>query len=459
MMQSIPGRPGAYFQSVEEDVLVVPVDITLKATTDEEYNDLLKKVKQWLLTKEPKTLSLDKEPGMYYEAIIEKTSYDELVRVGKAQVQFICPDGYKYSEERSQVIHDPENPGAANSVVENQGSMAVKPKYKVTFLSPSTYLAIATQNQFFMIGTPFDFEQAPIDTSPVVLFDDMGDLSKWSTTGLVDVDGGEVSSTFKTDGKLFFVTSYGTGSKWHGPGGRQDLPQPIQDFRVEVRFELRLSTIEEIGRIELYLIADDGSVLGKLAIKDVYAHSNDEIGEARIGDLDSGHMVLKGHGYREGSYNNDVTRLLLIREGTTIKAQIGEVTPNGEFANRMNGTFKDVGGLFQKKLAAVQIHAARMSGEDYPEQTFIHEIKIEELLPHATAEVPYIGKPGDVMDIDPNKSKILVNGSEWLANGRQAYSLKDITTDFFPLKTGLNSLIVGPADAARVEVYYRERWN
>ncbi|MFC0525773.1 phage tail domain-containing protein [Pontibacillus salicampi] len=458
--EEVPGMSGAHLTSTRIGERKVHIAFQVETNSIKDMDAKRHEIYRTFFTKKEFKIIRDLTPDKYIK-ILQEGEYDIdyiTCEDGEFELDLIMVDPFIYGEEQRQVIHDPDHPEDADSIIHLDSDEEVEPVYRVTFKEPTTFFSIATPKDLFMLGAPYSIDESQYDPSPLVLYDNMGDVTEWTENGLVPVDGGNASNYFKTDGSLFFVTSYGSGDGWHGPAARRDLPRALDNWVVDVSFKLFLESEEEIGRVELYLIAEDGSTLGKMAIKDVFANSNNAIGEIRLGGLENGIMLVKGNGYRPGSYNNNIMRFWMRKLGTQYKAQFGEITDRDEHVNRMNGKHEDNDKIFDKRLAAVQVHAAKASGHKFPAQTFILDLYVDELaVEEQENNIPYIANAGDELLIDCRNHSILFNGRDILPNGEEAISLRNMYTDFFSLHPGINSLGVLPKSAAKVETFYQPK--
>lgn len=77
----------------------VPVKIDHKGFSD------LQKIKEdlagWLVTKHPKPLEFTDDPNRFYLAVVNGTmDLDEFLYWGEGLIEFVCPDPFKYSDEK-----------------------------------------------------------------------------------------------------------------------------------------------------------------------------------------------------------------------------------------------------------------------------------------------------------------------------------------------------------------------
>ena len=455
----VPGVKGGYLQNSEVDTLVISQPIAFKIDDDEDNLRKMDELKQWLITDNVAPLEFPDEPGRIYYAVVQNT-IEDLQRIANSPlkegtIQFLCPEPYAFGVEQPRKFESSE------LTVINNGNEETFPTFEVTATSDLTYLQITNQDsEYMMIGKPMSIDDLVVDPSPIVKASAMGDINEWTTVGVLAPEGGVIDGTFGSDGDLFSPSNYGTTSTdpakpWHGPGLRLDLNNPIQDFLVEVSFSFRANSAEEVGREELYLIGTNETFIGKLAIKDIYTSTSDPVGEVRIGDLENGQMIVSGNGYMKRSYDQFYGKLWIKREGKTITGQIGEFV-KGELKNRMNPDkpFEDESGSFQTQLTAVQVHAGRYKGLTPITRNFIHQVTIRELVPVTNGYIPLIARTGDVITIDHQNSKYLINGEP----PNVATQNKDFGATYFPLKKGENKLYTFPVGAFDTRLTYRERY-
>lgn len=112
----IPGRPGSYLRKTKVKARTIPVTFVIKGVTD--MQKAKEEIADWLITDEPAPLIFPDEPDRTYYAVVDGDGIpDELFRFGKATINFICPDPYKYGVEHSYTFDDPTDPN--NNQIKN----------------------------------------------------------------------------------------------------------------------------------------------------------------------------------------------------------------------------------------------------------------------------------------------------------------------------------------------------
>lgn len=441
---TVPNKPGGYLRSTGVDPLPIAQPIGFKV--DNNAVNLSDELASWLITEQPAPLEFDDEPGRFYYALVQNTlsDFEKMAEWRQGTIQFLCLDPFAYGAQQTINFTDDA------ATLTNEGTAEADPVFTFTANQDLTYLQIANnEGEYNMIGRQQTVDEIIVDPSPNRFEDDMGSLDNWSSTGTVTPEGAVIAGTFASDGALVYAYNYGTGTGWHGPAQRANLPTPIQDYFIEATFALNSFNDGNVGRVELYLIGDDGSIIGKLAMKDILNTDTNNIGEIRIGDMTNGQMLVQGSGYRKGSYNDFYGKLTLRRDNDYFHAQIGEIV-DGQMVNRMNGKTRT--NDHQTPLAAVQIHIATHGTNNPVDQARIHHVRVSEIVDTAVNEVPVIIHSGDTVAFDHKESSIFINGEK-------ATMHKDFGGRYFSLKPGPNGLYVFPAGATTGSVKYEPRYR
>ncbi|NUJ19277.1 hypothetical protein FKN04_22350 [Bacillus glycinifermentans] len=100
---TIPGRPGSYLRKTNVKARTIPVTFVIKGVDD--MQKAKEEIADWLITDKPAPLVFPDEPDRTYYAVVDGDGIpDELFKFGKATINFVCPDPYKYGKESSIVI-------------------------------------------------------------------------------------------------------------------------------------------------------------------------------------------------------------------------------------------------------------------------------------------------------------------------------------------------------------------
>lgn len=100
----IPNKDGVLF--VYDDVVEdITINVTFSIAEKEEYQEKLRLVRKWLLSREDNILKLSDDPHYFYK--VKTTKIKSATRsgrkIGAIEVGFVC-EGYQYSDEGQQEI-------------------------------------------------------------------------------------------------------------------------------------------------------------------------------------------------------------------------------------------------------------------------------------------------------------------------------------------------------------------
>ncbi|MDA1477263.1 phage tail family protein [Bacillus sp. CLL-7-23] len=138
----IPGRQGAYLRRTKTKPRILAVNIVIKGVSD--LQKAKEEIADWLITDEPEALIFPDEPDRTYYGMIDgEGQLAELFKFGKATVNFICPDPYKYGLEHSFEIGNPPDPIGH---VQSAGSAPTYPIVECTFAEPADQYEIQLLN-------------------------------------------------------------------------------------------------------------------------------------------------------------------------------------------------------------------------------------------------------------------------------------------------------------------------
>jgi len=452
--EKIYGRAGVYDFGIEIGSRTIKVDIQLIADNPNDVMNKARDFSTWLFYTDLKPLIISDEPNKQYMArVINETEIDELSRVGQATLEFLVPDAYAESIEDKEFTYTPTTVDPIS--VTNGGNVETYPVIDLTMRAPSTSIAVLTDDKFVQVGANSLVEKADTAVNPIVLADDFTSYAGWATA--TNVDGGVITGTFSSNGYTIWQTNrdYGTGTQWHGASGIKSLSRPVTDFQVDVAVGLDSTSIEQIGRVEIYLLDSNNTQFGKIALKDMASDGEYPMFEARAGALSGGEYFVQSYGDKKGVFANFRDGVIRIgRQGTKWFAYIAKIDLNtGEHTSRIYKEFQDPTGLYAKQLAKVQIHAATYGERTPVYDAFIADLKVRELTVDAidnNSETAILYEEGDIVTIDNQRAIVL-------KNGEPIFSDLDPASDFFSLTKGVNGLIVTPP-VADVKVRFKERW-
>jgi predicted phage tail component-like protein len=441
----IPGRMGALLSKTKMKVKAYNIPVLIEANNTADLQKVKEDMADWLIHDGPKELIFDDEPDRVSFAVVDGNfNPEEIVGNGKGVITFLVPDSLKYGPERSGLLSN--NAG----YIDYNGTAEAKPRFEFDVLAPITHLDIVGDEGYMRIGQPYSVDQTPFEAETIILNDELTSLTGWGSA--TSVDEGVIAGTMAVQNGGFMAASYGSGSLWHGPSLKKSLSEQLQDFKVE--FFLQQDTHLDprtIGRVELYLLDINNSVIAKLAMVDPWAGVKSNLAEVRIGDQSKYHSMIKTSGETDIWWNTFKGVIRLERVGKRFFAYVANITSDGKHFRTWHTGFDDNASAYQARVAQVQVHVG-MYGT-HPTQTSIAKsVKVYKINQPGANEIPYIAKAGDTIEIDFKNSLILINGEE-------RKDLKDFGASFFSFKKGRNNLFVLPEDRVETQVTWREAFK
>lgn len=447
---TVPGKPGAYLEGIDIGHRAIEVPIGLVGKNIGNLQKLKEDLAAWLVTDEPKELIFDDEADRTYFAVVDDTfDPDELVRMGQGTIRFVCPDPYKYGPEKEAIF-----PSDVVSLPYN-GTAPGDPVFELEVLQPVTFALIQNQkNEYMLIGQPTDVTDTTYVKYERVFYSDCDSLSGWTTAAPGEIDG-NIAGEMETNGTRFQAKSYGTGSSssWHGPAIKTSLPEVLKDFRLTAFVSLYNKNIPaQVGRLEIYLLDENGNQVCKVAMKDVRQGQSLAWGEARAGTNDDGYFLINEYGDRPGVWNDFYGHLRIERIGNYWHAYFAMQDPDTKkHHTRRFAYWRDTDNKYTGNVAQVVVHHGQY-GSLQPIEGGIYSINVFKINPDQLNEVPYLAQPGDRITIDSRGE------GEILLNGEPIAKQKDFGGDFLKLYKGENILTVYPFGSFATKARYRERF-
>ncbi|MET3689816.1 putative phage tail component-like protein [Priestia megaterium] len=451
----IPGRPGEIHQNTEIGMRKWEIPIRIKEENAFSLNEAIRVISEWLYSDKPEQFILTKDPSIYYNAYLEgETDLEEIIRVGKGTINFIAPDPYGFNRVETVVplVNEYTN-------MKIDGTYKTFPYMKFTVKKNITYLSYMgpNDNDMVVLGRPVEVDtQTAAPKEELVLDDDMDSITgnSWAAGGTI-VDGGIVAGEMAATNGYFTYNSIGEGSQWHGPAVKKGLPEPLDHWKVYcwLTFDATKS-IDMIARAELYFMDVNGSVIGKMALKDMYRDAKNTMVEFRAGPLNGGQYLVQSTGAKPGVFNNFWGLLSIKQEDRFYECYITKIV-NGVHTTRLFKRWYDVKNLYHvPKLAQIQLHVAGTGTSKVPSPDRLNfnrlqVFKINKL--NAATQVPYIAKAGDVIEVDHYTKQILVNGEP-------RKDILDPISKLFAIE-GNTGVSIYPKDAVTAELSYKSRWQ
>jgi predicted phage tail component-like protein len=441
-LTTVPNRPGALLSGTDTDVRVIEVDVEVSGDSAEELRKHAEDFAAWLITDEAKELVFDDELDRVYNAVIEGTfSADEIVSHGYGTITFICPDPYKYSEEKAV-----EFANVGTFMV--NGSLESDPVIRCEIKADTTYVAVSDGERINLIGNPAKQEEIPYDPETPVLVSSANTLTGWTTSSTVSIEASDLTGVLKTDGNSYYTDDYGTSPNWHGPAMKKSLGTPLTNFRFDVGLSMVKTDIGQAGGIEVALLDASSVIVAKISLTKHYGGINTESVTVRAGTLANGHDVLTGADYPFDF--NGVVRVY--RSGNSWTAQVFYLKPDGNYLSPVTHTWLDTAGIASAPVAQVQARLIQRASFPVTDQK-ISDINVYKLNDPTAGQVPIIARAGDIIEFDHTNDEIRKNGEDFTKQ-------KAFIGDYFSLSPGQNTIVAEPSDAIQnTEVRWRDRWR
>lgn len=339
--QNIPGKYGELFLGTNYGARVFEIPVAFIANNVDDYERILANLTNALVdpdeTDGEYPLVFGSQPNVEYyghwtqlpaPSYISQGVYD-----GQATLEFTCSDPRGYLPQQTVPVTQ------ARQTLNVLGNAESAPIISVTAKQDLYHIGYidTLSGDYTAIGWNIDKDVYNADTGltlhdrePVAQDDPCADLSQWvtdpSVTGSVNIENGE------RDGKLAASThdslqvphatkdfhtgqdlidkngkkkvsvdtgktkrQYGNPKKhknWYGPlAVHTNVPNPTNDWRVRVRFHHEKNYFRSMGKIELYLLDDNGERRGKIMIKDL-SHGRMPVMSIQLGTHGHHHEML-----------------------------------------------------------------------------------------------------------------------------------------------------------------------
>ncbi|USK43719.1 distal tail protein Dit [Cytobacillus oceanisediminis] len=443
---TFPGMAGAYLESTDTEVRIIQQPITINAKDRLDERKLEEDLSDWLVTGQPAELIFDDEPDRVYYAVVDGSlDIEDIARFGKGTITFVCPDPYKYGEEK------PPETFQDVSAVSNLGTVETGPIFNLEVLHPVTFAMVQKGlDQYMMIGNPTEVTSEGVDPRRL-LFEETGTtLNSWSTA-LPEMEGGS-QGTIGYDGAGITAPSYGSGSGYHGPSVFKEVPL-TQHFEIELRGQLQTSDVKQTGRLGFFLFDDQMREIAYMGAIDNSVWLSKKSVEGRIGPFigDFKNYLISSRNY-QFEWDNFPVYMRLRRIGDTYEFYAARVLGNGKHMEPFMASWTVWEDKFRGPLKYVGIFIDKHGDSLSPHTNRIDYIKVNELVEITFDQTPYIAYPGDVITFNHVDSEILINGED-------RTDLKDFGANYFSLDKGVNQLIVLPAQSFNTSVRFRERYR
>lgn len=447
----INGKPGLIDFGNEIAERKIEFDFTIQGASLSDLQDKIRSFSQWLYYEEDKQLIVLTESDKYYNA---KVSQDSEITIdgtpyntASGTIIFICSDPYVYGTTKNFSF----NPTTTDPInFTNSGGTDVFPKIRMTFNENVCNFSLAADNEYLRFGTPLKIgETTTFNSRPVVMEEYFSTLSGWSSAS--SVDDGIITGEFSSNGSSISPSTWGTGTRWHGPALIKALNNSVQDFYLRCRFGNYATKIGQLGRVEVYLLDALNNVIGKIALRNGNPNAITPFLQVRLGS----NYILQTYGSYQGVWRN-------FKDGFMDIERIGNKwrfycaiydTATQTDHTRLNFNYVDVDNQYMTQVARIQIHIGAFGTAYAPTSIYMTHLRVNEILevPSPSTQNECIFHTGDVLEIDNEKGAIYLNGAPY-------YSSLDPGSRFIKFKTGSNGLSVSPVSISSGSVSFVERW-
>lgn len=448
-LKDVPNRHGAYLQSKKFGARPFKYECYIKAETKEQLQAYADWLVSWLDGEEAGELFYSGKPGRAINALwTNEAEFKRLITDGEGALTFIAYDPFYYGPEYTTEITKEQ------FELDLGGTAETFPLFKIALQQKTTFISVITPNDVVMLGRPYNQQtEQPIERETVVLNDSLSNTVGWTAGSAVD---GIAQGAIQSDGSGFFAADYGASKNtWYGPAIKKSLPEPLDNYKVEALFST-ITSPTNVSRAEVYGLDANGLILFKIGVYDATGWTARNEGIARVGDAAQGRAIQQGPAADLVSWNQFDGGAMFYKDGDYYATYIYLIDhATGKRHTERWIEWRDIERKYSgKKLAQIQLHLGRYTANyawTVAEQRF-DNIKVSKINSPGENQVPYIGGPGDVIEIDHRKKAVYINGKE-------DNSIYDPRGNMFSLQPGKNFLSVYPAGVGAAEITYRERFK
>lgn len=147
--QEIPGRPGM-LMGKKRKTKPRPFPIPVLIQADSDYHKMNEDFADWLIHDDAKPLIPDDEQDRTYYAVVDgQFDPEEVVYYGEGVIPFICPDPYKYGEEKTYNV--------TAAAIKNKGTVEANCTFEVKFKSAASKFKITHEQTGGWIEITWNF--------------------------------------------------------------------------------------------------------------------------------------------------------------------------------------------------------------------------------------------------------------------------------------------------------------
>ncbi|MBJ8026092.1 phage distal tail protein, partial [Bacillus cereus] len=243
---------------------------------------------------------------------------------------------------------------------------------------------------------------------------------------------------------------------WHGCIAKKNIPQgPLQDFIMQAYVGVRSWHWDQMGRVEIGLLDENGEYVARISMNDVHWQAEQNTGFAKIGNMKKPNeqVLINESGDHPTTWNQFRGRLWLARIGNRWEAYISKFLPGTETDDSERFVvWVDEEKANMSKVAQVQISICQFSNNMFCQDMSIDDLKIWKVNMNTQGNLPYIADKGDKIIIDTERRSVTIEG-------KSASNIKDFFSRFPIIQRGTNKLEIMPPDIGKAKVTYRERYR
>jgi predicted phage tail component-like protein len=459
----VSGKQGAYDFGSDKDVRIFNVRATITANTVYELEDKLEAIQSWLDGDEVGELVFDSKPQVSYYAKLEgDTNIEQLGTSAFLTFTLLCPDPTGVGIEH--IFSDLSTDGTIE--IQNDGNEKTQPITTIDFTADETSVIITDGTKHILLGNPHNMD-LPIlpDYEPVMWGNNQNPALLTEAT---TVDGGTILGDFDTNGFSMRQKGGDYGAwdasnpyAWHGASKVQSLQvEPLENFRVgaNIGFSNVGGSVGALGRIEIYLLDENGLQFGKVAFADYYGHIDAPAAEGRIGNAQTGLFMLKDlpspADYWQGMGDGYIE---IARRGREWYCYFGMRNQWGQVWRAYDKRMYVEDRFYTPKLAAIQYHIAAYKDNPAYNNMWFGTTRVDRVnrgwgLADTTIgnDTPF--KKGDKLIVDNEKAAVYLNG-------KPSTNLVDPSSDFFSIPSGVSVLGITPNTNLTASVTVKDKYK
>ncbi|MDA2396504.1 phage tail family protein [Bacillus cereus] len=456
------GKIGAYDFGSETDVMRYNVVATITADTELERETKLDDIRRWLNVPDGELIFDFKNHVSYTAKLDGSTPITPIGTSCMIQFTLLCSDPVGDGLEKEYKIER----GNMKTEVVNDGTAEAYPNVRITFAEDTPTVSVIGKDYAVTAGQAPDYNKQTVPYEERVLYDELIDVRQW--TDASEIYDGIVYGTFESNGYLFHQKGWDYGGNkdkpedrfagWHGASMYRNIPEPIDNFMVELHSTFRSWDRRDMGRVGFYLLDQNGRKFGNAHLNDVTWLKTQQIATVKFGDNKNGIAMVYDRGGFDGvwsEWNNGI-----IRFGR--KERKGYVTwftyfalqdaKTGRFHTELYREYADYTGRYLNKLAGIQLETSALGNGDKRYYMTLDHVNVYKYNENQREQVNDMAfKQGDTLEVDMASASIYKNGI--LAN-----DMLDPSSDFFSIPTGRSEIAIYPPSAGETSIKFTNRY-